>query len=76
MRVKTVTLGDWLCAVYYYFNVVTRSFDPFFYRPDFIYNLERLKISVNLERDEKPKVLGDILKYIRIVIEQVLESED
>mmetsp|Transcript_3106 Transcript_3106/g.4793 ORF Transcript_3106/g.4793 Transcript_3106/m.4793 type:complete len:229 (+) Transcript_3106:621-1307(+) len=65
LRHKTVTLGDWLVAVYYYFNIWTKSFDPYFYKPSFLYKNEQDMIELNMQRDNKPEVIVDLLKHFR-----------
>lgn len=57
-----MTLGDWLSAVYFNFNRWTKSFDPFFYRPQFFYDRERALIALNLQRDDKPSLIEDLVK--------------
>lgn len=66
LRHRTVTLGDWITALYYYFNTWTNSFDPFWYRPDFIEKAEVLYIALNLRRDDKPSAIVDLVKYLRL----------
>jgi hypothetical protein len=64
LRHKTVTLGDWLIAVYYYFNIRTKSFDPFFYKPEFLYHKDREALELNLQTDNKPKTIERILRIL------------
>ena len=63
LRFKTVTLGDWVTAVYYKFNVYTHSFDPFFYKPEFLYEKDRDMLLLNLQTDNKPDTILRILSY-------------
>mmetsp|Transcript_7848 Transcript_7848/g.15072 ORF Transcript_7848/g.15072 Transcript_7848/m.15072 type:complete len:222 (+) Transcript_7848:5377-6042(+) len=62
LRHKTVTLGDWLCAIYFNFNRWCRSFDPFFYRLQYFYDKERAMLALNLQRDDKPNLIVDLVK--------------
>jgi hypothetical protein len=57
-----VTLGDWVCALYFKLNQLTSSFDPFFYRPQYFYDRERQLLSLNLQRDDKPSLIKDIVR--------------
>ncbi|CAG9315833.1 unnamed protein product [Blepharisma stoltei] len=70
LRHKTVTLGDWITAVYYYFNILTRSFDPFWYKPEFYYKKEREMIALNFQRDNKPDTIKDIVKYAELKLRE------
>ena len=64
LRHKTVTLGDWIIAIYYYFNIWTKSFDPFFYKPYLMYEKEKKMIDLNLQTDNKPLIIIRILDMI------------
>ena len=66
LRVKSVTLGDWVTAGYYYCNTLTRSFDPFWYRPEFFERSEMLHLALNLQRDNKPSTITDIVHYFSL----------
>ena len=65
LQYKTVTLGDWLIAIYFYFNIYTRSFDPFFYKPDFSYEKEGQMSYLNLQTDNKPRT---VLRAIELIL--------
>lgn len=73
LRHKTVTLGDWITAVYYHFNVLTRSFDPFFYRPSYFGQLDKESLYLNFQTSNKPSTILRVLNY-SIQVLQYIES--
>ena len=73
LRHKTITLGDWIIAVYYSFNLWTQSFDPFFYKPEIFYSKEREMLWVNLQTDNKPKTILRVLDLLILKL-QALNS--
>jgi hypothetical protein len=70
LRFKTITLGDWITAVYFKFNTATRSFDPFFYKPEFFYDKEREMMRLNLQTDDKPRTILRVLKILAEKLER------
>ena len=63
LRHKTLTLGDWLIALYYHFNVLTQSFDPFFYKPSYFSQLDQESLYLNLQTSDKPSTILRLLNY-------------
>lgn len=64
LRFKTVTLGDYILGVYYTFNVLTRSFDPFFYKPEYFYRKDQEELFVNLQSPNKPETILRIMENL------------
>jgi hypothetical protein len=73
LRAKTITLGDWLIAIYYLFNVKTQSFDPFFYKPEIFYQLDRESLFLNFQTSDKPRTILRVLQWAALVVKNVGE---
>lgn len=73
LRFKTVTLGDWLIGCYFVFNVKTKSFDPFFYKPEFMYWKDRENLFLNFQTSDK---LRTILRVIDWAVEKIKKFEE
>lgn len=73
LRHKTVTLGDWLIGCYFVINVKTKSFDPFFYKPELMYWKDRENLILNFQSSDK---LSTVLRVIDWIIERIKLLEE